>query len=114
MHQAGMKLVVLVLAVTACGRDPEVIAEAPTHPVVAARVARVEIPRVAFRAPEPEVVAEPAAEPEQEAEPDPDPDSDVEQDRDTEGIPDVEDRCPDLPDGDDEDLDGCPEPGPAS
>jgi hypothetical protein len=101
-----MKLVVLVLAVTACGQDPDIRDEVPTRPTVAARVAHVAIPRpIAVREvtePEPEVVDVDDAEPE--------PDEVVEPDRDTDDIPDVDDRCPDVPDDQQEDIDGCPDP----
>jgi hypothetical protein len=41
------------------------------------------------------------------------PDEDGEPDTSAGDVPDVQDRCPDLPDDDDGDNDGCPEPAPA-
>lgn len=35
-------------------------------------------------------------------------------DVDSDDIPDVLDKCPDVPDDDDEDIDGCPEPSPST
>jgi hypothetical protein len=90
------RLLVLLLALAACGDDDDSTAEVPAPPpatpVVHPLVRAAPPPAL----PAPEVIA----------------DVDMD-DSDTEGIPDVEDRCPDAPDDNDgfEDTDGCPDPG---
>jgi hypothetical protein len=96
--------VLIMVALAACGRDvvepaPPVARGAPV--AIAARVRPV--------LPEPSVAAADSDDEDSGV------DDDVVIDRDSDdGIPDVEDRCPDQPETSEgfEDVDGCPDPAP--